>query len=313
MNNHISSELIAVFWGLVSAALTIIALIQRHRFNEFRKKVFIEQGTFKKPTLDLSFFGRNDISTFIIAVPLEENAIWEVSLPIKIANVGEKTAENIEVSYRINKELCYGGAAELRIEAGFKNTKVVHFHENGPFISMITSISDIHPGQSFVFPHPFSIRSDTIFPHDIKATTKDGVDVIAKTWISLGYPFDCVIAQKDYKPVGKRLTLQVIDTGKETIENFLNRYNKALSESHKEPISKMNFIQRIRNFFQGEHSTHIVGLIVVDPSIKKTEQVIKAGGKNIIIHRTTQKALTLYPGIKLSDGYIFPALSQKNK
>jgi hypothetical protein len=145
---------ITIFFGICSIILTVINLVQRRNFNEYQKRVFVEQGTFKKPSISISLFGQNDIiNSFIIAAPFEEKTIiWDIPLPIKITNVGDKTAKNIELLYRINKELCYGGQVPAPIikESGFKNAKVIQSKEDGPFISVIISLSDIHPGQSII-------------------------------------------------------------------------------------------------------------------------------------------------------------------
>lgn len=298
---------ITILFGICTTVLAVIALVQRHKFNEYQKRVFVEQGTFKKPAINISLFGQDDIiNAFIIAAPFEEKTIiWEIPLPIKITNVGDKTAKNIELLYRINKELCYGGQTPAPIikKSGFKNAKVAQSKEDGPFISVIISLNDIHPGQSVVFPLRLSIRSDTIFPHDVNVTTKDGVNLIVKTWLNIAYPFDCVVCQEDYRPVNKRFSLQVIDISEETPEQFFSRYNKVLFKNYEEKMSKMSFIQKTKQYFQRKDAVQNIGMIVVDKKSIQKELKIEGEKKRICV--ISDNGLRIYSGIEWSHGYVF--------
>lgn len=99
--------------------------------------------------------------------------------------------------------------------------------------------------------------------------------------------------------------MQVIDIAEETPDKFLDRYNEVLLKNHKEEISKMSFIRKIRLFFQQKNVIGPIALVVIDDS-KKTQRSLRVKGDIIKILGISDNDLRIFQGLEWTLGYIFP-------
>ncbi|MFC1719562.1 hypothetical protein ACFL00_00295 [Pseudomonadota bacterium] len=222
----ISQIPLAVVFGLTTILLAIVTIRLRREQLQFQKLVENEKGTFKKPSLSISFSGHDAVGRVILAVPFDGN-FWEIPLAITVKNNGDKLAKNVEVMIRAHKSLLYDGAAELDLKPGIKTVRT-QSNLQGPFVTTLASFSDIHPKQDLLLNLPMSFSSGTIFLHDVHATTRDNVDVVMKMWVGLSLPLDIVVSHEEGIPISTRVSLQTIDTSTLKIHEFFRAYHEAI-------------------------------------------------------------------------------------
>jgi len=306
-------EILKLLLGIISLSLTILVLVQRHQFNKFRKKVAFEQGVFNKPTLSLGMFSKYDISTFILAVPLSK-FIWEIPFVVNILNVGDKAAEEVEIFFRTNKEFCYGGGGKATIgNLSVKNAKICDVHETGPFITVVSSLTNIHPKQHIAINFASSIRAGTIFPVETRVTSKDGVDLKVEWWIAYQFPLDLAVSQKELAPCSKRFNIQVIDTSDTDIIEFFNKYNEVLERQREKTYTKSTFLKRIKRNFQASSSREKIALISFEEQIKKKKTLGHSGQQEVTVYEVPAGALQVQEGLKFEDEYFIPNVTHEIK
>ena len=303
-------ELLKVILGISTVTLSIYTLYQRHKFNEYRKSVSIAQGVFRKSSLTLGMFGVYDVSTYILAVPLNKSS-WEIPFVLNIDNEGDKAAEELEILYRTNKEFLYAGGANLEFKnPGIKNAKVLETQESGPFITIISSMENLHPKQGIKANLISSVRSATIFPLDIAATSSDGIDMIAETWINMSFPVDLVISQKDDKPCSRRFNIQIIDTSEISAKSFFDKYNEALRGSAKATSSDEGLWTKIRGLSAAPAKPEKVLLVYFDEETK-VKKTIRSKGHKLAVYEVPVEALYGLIGFKYPGKYVFPYFTAK--
>jgi hypothetical protein len=282
--------------GFVAAVIFgAIAAIQSYRAHRLDQLVSKAQGVFKTPNMEIIPMDESDVTYFLLAVPIQKGRVFEFPMRFTIANSGEKTAEDVEVLFRIPKNLCYDGEnLQLGLDLGHKKVNWAPVSKKGNFITFIFDISSLHPKQGIDFAIPLSFIHDTISFFSINAPTADNVNVTVSSLLYFNYVLEFVVFQKNQSPVTSTFSFFVVDTSERSIQDTLIRCNRVLLKNYREEISKKNFFSR---FF-------------MKPSGGKSLRVFQVDKNDVsaigLIDRV--KTFTVSHGVYLDFGFFIPAL-----
>ena len=156
-----------IFFAILTAIISIFAVIQTVRSLRFQRRLANAQGHFRSPSLDVHLFDRPDERHFIFAAPLGRSRIIQIPLILNIRNCGEKTSDEIEVFVRANRALFFGGAdniTDLRMESQkIKEFEVIAINSSEHLTTLAITAKSLHPGQGFAFQLPLSLVVPSIF------------------------------------------------------------------------------------------------------------------------------------------------------
>src|SRR5436190_3104865 len=218
-----------IFFAILTAIISIFAVIQTVRSLRFQRRLANAQGHFRSPSLDVHLFDRPDERHVIFAAPLGRSRIIQIPLILNIRNCGEKTSDEIEVFVRANRALFFGGAdniTDLRMESQkIKEFEVIAVNSSEHLTTHAITAKSLHPGQGFAFQLPLSLVVPTIFFTDHKVATSDGRLVEFKSLLDSAYHFDCAVMQRNQGPVSNRFSISLINIADGTAKQFFDAYN----------------------------------------------------------------------------------------
>lgn len=302
------NDIVTISLGLATFLLTVFALIQTNRFNRFQKKVAVEQGTFLKSKLRFFFWGNEEITSYIVAVPLKEGDFIEFPLLIDLINDGDKTSENVELFYRVHKLFYPKEIATLKIKENHK----IAFSENSNddyFITNTFYIKNIHPKQRVHISLSLVIGSSTIYQNKVHAISKDNVNLVANVWMHYAVPCDCIVVQRNKEPKSRRILIRVVDTSSEDIKTILNQFNDAISKNN-EKKSITSFVEWIKQLFSPIEANEKIGFITLNDKKSISKQIINNphGEGSYSVCKIPSSAVSLYIGGEFDEGFICPSL-----
>ncbi len=250
-------------------------------------------------------FGIYDVDRYILAVPIN-NENWDIPFFVNINNVGEKFAEELEITYRINNKFLLVGKEAQFSSPGLKNAKVVDIQESGAFSTLFISMSNLHPKQELKIKASAGIRSPTFFKMNIDANTSDDVELTVTTWLNTSIPIDLVVSQKETGPTGRRFEVQVIEASQEQIRDFFKEYNEVITKKENgQEKEKAQGRFDFKKYFKAPKAVEKIALIYFDET-KRVVRTARAQGKKVLVNEVPVESMLGTYGYESSDGYHFP-------
>lgn len=274
-----------LIFAAIGVALAALAIIQSWRANRSNRKAIEAQGVFKKPIIRISLFQNSDTSEFIIAAPLGRGRIIELPLRWEIENTGERSARELEVLIRSSKELWYGGdPSQWIVTSSIPKLQAQLVAAGETLSTVVATLSSLHPNQTCVLTTTSSLRSSTFAKNTVDVETKDGI-VSVQYSFEFSYTLDLVVSQADAPPITRRFRLGVVDTSEQTVADFLRAQNAIHSkaESGSKIVRKFRLIEMLRDRLESDPNAPIDRL--------------RSGA-----------TVTVSEGVRLSDGFVVPAL-----
>lgn len=302
-------QLIIIILAIVSSITIALVITQYWYLHNLRKRLQIQgkQGDFKAPNIQVKFFQQTAVSSFIIAVPLKENSIFEIPIIFEVVNRGKDTAYDVDIIFRTSKELLYFGKGDLTMETpSIKRGFVERTNEEGAKQSFVISLKNIHPNENIISDFPISISMSTILSLDIPITTKDNVNAVLGIQFEAAFPIDIVVTQTGQDPIAKQLSLKIINASIETIEEFINDFNAERSKANERKYRRMSLFEKIKSWSPDKTDENIA-LLILDLAKVQTE-VISTSTRTVTIYRADRKALSMLMGGRINGRFFIPGL-----
>lgn len=299
-----------VILACLAALFAAYGLIQRHRADKFGREVAKHQGVFETPDIRIDPYGIEDevSDNFILAVPFSKGEVFELPFAFHVRNIGAKTAEDVEIVFRINKYfLMPAKAAEIcwTFEGTTKEVKTARAQDSGPFITLTIALDTLHPSQKSQIQGVFVIGAATIKKQETNVTFKDGQKGVVHYWYHLTTPLDVVVFQRDRKAVSRRLEIQIINSAGKTARDSIGEYAAALAKRNSEHISGLRWHQRVRERIRQGREWKKVTLLSVDGA--ETRVVLKKTSPGGMIKVRLADRASICHGVAYPGGYWFPA------
>ena len=147
--------------ALISVVFAWIAVLQSRRARHYQQQIADAEGVFQRATLDVSFCKYKE-GRFIALLPIKDKTSYVIPTEISVANTGLKTASDIEVFYRANKALFFGGREPEITGPTFKGFNVHKIQESRDTATYGFTLTTLHPGQSATLKFPLLLDSATM-------------------------------------------------------------------------------------------------------------------------------------------------------
>lgn len=265
--------LIANIWVITSIILALFALVQGFIAYNFSKKTAEKQGVFRSPNILLRLYKSEIRDTYnfnkiLIAAKIPKNGIIMFPLLITLINEGSKSGKDIQFVLRYHKQLRGGGQENAKIEFNHYNPKKYsRVNDVSSFQFMEIDIGTLTPGQPFPIQDEITISTGTILKFDVDAVTKDGIPITASIETHFTHRIDYTIYQDDFKPISGSISLLIIDTSQQSLEEYITNENTR----NKKPYDKLNLYQKFKLSHSPKKDGYIYQAVTYDESRIKYE------------------------------------------
>lgn len=209
---------------LLATVLAFVAIWQTHRANRFARLVAQNEGTFRRPELQLKLFASNRCKHFVILAPLSPPPLL-FPIPLDIANVGEKTAKALQVLIGANEDfLPYSESGLEKMRKPNSEIAASFVGKAGHVNTVMYQIPQLHSGRPARVINTALLSTPSVFASQVDITTADGVSGTLPYTVRFTYHFDVVVFQEDATPLAEAFRLSVLDISNQTAEEALEQY-----------------------------------------------------------------------------------------
>ena len=247
---------LSILLGITTTILTVITIILSYQNNRLQKTISTEQGVFRKPSLTISIFNseRRKKSNFIphyfiVAGKLPSKGFLSLPLIINVKNEGEKSAKEIKLALRYPKRL-RGGGAKIEPADDYSKERSPKYINDSNFQIALHEIGTLTPNEELIINDVITINEATFLKYNVDVVTKDNVPVIIPVEISWFNNIDYTIYQDDIVPISGSIKIFIVDTSKQSLEEYLLSYNKQRFEKYTEQIG--NTIMQLLHYCKME-------------------------------------------------------------
>lgn len=284
--------LVSGILGMIIGTAGLLVAIRSYRVN---MRALIVGKAFDAPILSMKLFGADGCDDFIIAVPINKGRITEVQMPLTIENIGKKTADEISVYVRMNKELAYGGYVTKD-----KKSTVTKLSVSGNFLSTISNEKPLNPQTAKMLIHPLSLRKETLLKGDVTGNTENGTPISLYYTFVYSYEIHVVVSYRDNSPVAKRYRVRIANTADRSIREYIEEYN----EISQERFSQIPILTRLRRFMNPRDSLGLRRIAIIVPHGQLSSQ------KSTPIDLLSYDKFGWYDGLEDERGVYVPGIQQ---
>lgn len=282
--------------------VAVVAVVIAYYQYKVNKRLAEAQKAFVTTDLRISLFDEENIHSFIIAVPLKPNRWLEIPLIFSVENQGEKTAYDIQLSLRMNKALHYRGKAQLTFDSPLSGVRIGASSEGEYLQTIFFEIPYLNPDTKTIIVDRVSLNEPTLIDSRIDVPFRNKT-IPVDLFVEYSFTIDCVISQRDIRPVGKRLSLQVHDISGTSIQEYFKAYNE---EKNRHFLKTQAELSRWRRILRRLNPMETLGLekIIL---IFIEENSIQADSR-LPIDRVTEKSLRCCEALRDLRGVVIPTL-----
>ncbi len=290
------NPIVAVFTGIGGFIVAVLALFVALRSHRINVRALVTSKALEFPLLSLKLFGIDNCNDFIIAVPIKKKRVIELQLPVTIENTGKKTAEDINIYLRMNKELAYGGFVKKDESSTINQMSI-----SGNFFSSISDEKSINPKMSKMQIYPVSLRTDTIVKGTFTTETLNKKAFNFQYNMIFSYEIHIVVSYRNNEPIGRRYKLRVLNTIDTPLKEIIAQYNK----DYESEFRRLPFLQRFRRYINPYDSLGLRRIAVIIPKGDLESQ------GELPIDRLSINNLCVYNGLEDERGLFVPGLLKK--
>lgn len=281
--------------GMLIGFISVIVAIRSHRLS---KRIATASKSLEQADIQVRLFDEEETESFIAVLPITKGRILEFPLPIYIANKGKKTANDIEIYLRLNKDLAYGGYSDWNVEGPDIGVKFTHMLM-GNFITFMWQIPMLNPNRVNNFNIPLSIRNETSFLEKVKINHEDSTEKTFLVEIEYAFELHVMVSFRDHQPYGRRFTLKIINCVDDEVTSVLNKHNELIKSEYKKHPPKYK-LKRLFNPMDRFGLHRIVVVYVKDDKVNKDDRSP--------IDRINERQLIWCQGVQDVRGMFIPAI-----
>lgn len=244
--------------GLACVAI-LVAILTGYQNRRLSRQIATRQGVFRTPDVHLALYGvdhRPGVDdTFVISCPFAPGRPILFPFPVAVVNRGSKAAKGIKLFMRYHRRLRGVDTPVVRGPASLH----VDFLDDGNFKIVGFSLGTLAPGERMQLIDFVVLNEPSNFMVDVKARTKDGVDVALQVEAWLANLVDFTLYQEDDQPVAGRAGLMVLDTSHQSLEEILRRRNSRVEKEFRKQVGGR--LRQIAYFYRRRWR----GEVVVNP------------------------------------------------
>jgi len=296
-----NSILIGVAAGVISVLFGFLGFIIAIRSYRLSKRIATASKSLKQADIQVSLFDEEETESFIAMLPITKDRILEFPLPIYIVNKGERTADDIEIHLRLNKDFAYGGMVDMTAKGPDIGVRFTHMLM-GNFMTLMWQIPILNPNRVNNFNFPLSIRNETLFQKKVKINHENSDGKTFLVAIEYALELHVMVCFRNHKPYGRRFTLKIINCVDDEAISVLNKHNELIKSEYQKHPPKYK-LKRLFNPFDRLGLHRIVVVYV------KNNKVVK--DNRVPIDRINEKDLVWCQGVQDIRGMFIPAIGIK--
>lgn len=271
-NFWVITSIILAFTSIILAFITLVLGIKTLNFN---KKIAEKQGIFQTPNIRFKLYKSELRDTYnsnkiLIATKIPKNGIMMFPLLITLINEGSKSGKEIQLFLRYHKQLRGGGQENAKIIFNKENPPKIYSRVkdvSSSFQVLEIDIGTLTPGQPFPIQDEITIMTGTILKFDVNAVTKDGTPITASMEVQVTHQIDYTIFQDDSEPISGSISLLIIDTSQQSLEEYITKENTR----NKKTYDNLNLYQKFKLSNSSKKDGYIYEAITYDESKIKYE------------------------------------------
>jgi len=235
--------------GIISMVLAIIVIIQTHRNYKFSRLVAKHQGVFRAASIKVSIYEEEFLPDyFIFACCLRPKRILLIPLLLGLVNKGDKSAKNVKIHIRSPARLHAGlKGVDIKLHAP-KDVSYEVFEEEKKFVRKITNIDTIRPKEGYTIQNLVSVNEQSFLDFDVDSISKNGFKFTTNFEMTYYNQIEYFIYFDDSEPIFGLIKTYIIDTAKQSLDEFMNLRNQKMREKYRNDVG--NFIRQIFHFIK---------------------------------------------------------------
>jgi hypothetical protein len=198
----------------------------------------------RRPSLSAFAFGEGVASSLFVCLPFKKGLVFAVPFRIGVTNNGQKSGKNVSCTLEVsdhayNHEL---PRSPDKVSKARKVDVVADTTHNRHVAQVLYNLGDIPPGVTLSIDDFVFTDRETVFDHDVAATTRDGaaVTVSVKTIYSLPLTFS--IVGEDIQPIKLQVDIQFRTETDGGFDGSIANENALLKKSPR-PTQDVTFIR----------------------------------------------------------------------
>lgn len=183
-----AAELIIAIFGLIAAVVGVF----------YTRKSYLWAK--RKARIQIKIYGENSSANLIYVLPFKDEHTIVFPLSIKIENIGQLSAQGVEVHLELPDYLFRRDMSERLLSAIAAAKGLTFAAEPGDskgLTRFYISIGDISPGSRYHLDLDLVVRSPSSLTFDVPAQLKDGISRVFRVNLGVTWPAQLAVTAKD--------------------------------------------------------------------------------------------------------------------